>query len=95
MLIFLPASLSLSLYFSFFISFFSIFKGGLQLPYPFLDPPLWFPTMKKHIYITPSLLYCEDREIDIESDWTARRDIIKNTREEVLGKKQPEERMDV
>lgn len=31
------------------------------------------------------VLYCEDREIDIESDWTAGRDIIKSTREEVIG----------
>lgn len=31
-------------------------------------------------------LYCEDQELDIESEWTAGRDIIKNTCEEVLEK---------
>lgn len=32
-------------------------------------------------------LYCEDQEQDIESEWTAGRDIIKNTCEEKTNKK--------
>ncbi|XP_062566351.1 uncharacterized protein LOC134228685 [Saccostrea cucullata] len=34
-----------------------------------------------------SALYSEDQELDIEGEWTAGRAIIKNTREEVLGRK--------